>query len=145
MNNKKGEMRLVNKAKHTEMWNECILQHSTDSEECRIPQFEIDRELKKGICWKQSLKCVRCGFKSKLYKLYDEVKTSGRGAKTAAPNAGLQVGLQESMCGNSKARVILAATNTPPPSRSSMQNMANKVGTLTAMMTSDDQKNQNFR
>lgn len=137
-----NEMRLVSKTLNVKMWNECITHHSEQSKDCRVPQFEIDRELKKGICWKQGLKCINCGFKSRLYKLYEEIATVGRGAKTASPNVGLQVGLQESMCGNYKARIILASTNTPPPSRSSMQTMANKVGAITATMTSDDLKNR---
>lgn len=135
-----GEMRMVNKAKYTDMWNEAILEHSEQSKECRVPQFEIDRELKKGICWKQGLRCFKCDFRSKLYKLYDEIPRTGPGAKTAAPNAGLQVGLMESMCGNSKARVIFSATNTPPPTKSSMNEMSVKVGAITATMVSDDLK-----
>ena len=68
-NNSTGEMKLVNKSMHTDMWNQCIMEHSEQSKDCRVPQFEIDRELKKGICWKQGLKCINYGFISRLYKL----------------------------------------------------------------------------
>ena len=138
--NDKAEMRLLNKRKYIYMWNHSIQLHSHQSTDCRVPEFEVDREIKKGICWRQGLKCLKCGYKSDMYKLYEEINTSGRGAKTAAPNVGLQVGLQESTCGNHKMRVILAATNTPPPCRSSMQHTANTVGTLTATLTSDSLK-----
>lgn len=137
-NKNRGEMRLVNISMHTEMWNKCIEEHSKVHCECRVPSFEVYQEIKKGLCWRQSLKCTKCGYISKLHKLYEEIEESRRGAKIAAPNVALQVALQDSTCGNAKARLILAGTNTPPPSRSGMQNLANKVGTITAMMTSDD-------
>lgn len=64
--------------------------------------------------------------------------SDGKVAKTAAHNHGLQVGLQEYMCGKSKARVIIAATNTPPPSHSAMQQQANKAGGITATIVQED-------
>ena len=50
-----------------------------------------------------------------------------RGVKPAVPNVGLQIGLQDTPLGNSKARYLLAACHIPPPSSNSMQLMANKV------------------
>lgn len=44
----------------------------------------------------------------------------------------LDVGLQDSTTGTTKIRHILAATNTPPPSKSVLRRNANKVAILTA-------------
>ena len=133
-----SEMRLVHMAKTEAMWNTCYREHSQVSGDCLQPNLFVFKELKKGVCWKQGLECSNCTYRSDLFKLYDEVQSDGRGAKTAAPNRGLQVGLQESMCGNSKARVIIATTNTPPPSHSAMQKQSNKVGGITATIVQED-------
>jgi hypothetical protein len=74
-----------------------------------------------------------------MFKLYKELPREGkRGPRGCAPNAGLQIGLQESMIGNTKARVILASTNTPPPGRTPMQRKANKVGDITTKLNQED-------
>ena len=67
--------------------------------------------------------CSQPGDVSKYwyYKVYDEVTLASRRPKAAAPNHGLRVGLQESTCDNTKARVITADTNTPPPCQSANQ------------------------
>ncbi len=114
---KNSEMRLLHQGKYILMWNECIQLHAQYSVDCRIPQFEINKEEKWGLCWRQSLSCKHCGYTSPLYKLYQEIPSHSRGRKAAAPNYGLQVGLQESTIGNTKARWLLACTNTPPPQR----------------------------
>ena len=74
----------------------------------------------------------------KMFKLYHEVPTEKAGQRSAPPNVGLQVGLQESTTGIAKGRVIIASLNVPPPYRSSMQRTANKVGNATATMTLAD-------
>ena len=95
-------------------------------------------EVKVDLCWKQNLRCVKCGYTSKMFKLYHEVSTEKAGERSAAPNVGLQVGLQESTTGIAKGRVIIANLDVPPPYRSSMQRTANKVGNATATMTLAD-------
>ena len=70
-----------------------------------------------------------------MFKLYHEVPTEKAGQRSAAPNVGLQVGLQESTTGIAKRRVIIASLDVPPPCQSSMQRTANKVGNATATMT----------
>ena len=136
----KGEMRFIHKERQVNMWNECIRDHTENFSQCRVPEFQIVKEVQKGLCWKQALGCTKCHYVSKTYKLYDEVMSDRRGAKSAAPNLGLQVGLQESTTGNAKARVIIASTNMPPPSRSGMQLSSNKVGNITASLVSEDLK-----
>ena len=74
-----------------------------------------------------------------MFKLYHEVPTEKAGQRSAAPNVGLQVGLQESTTGIAKGRVIIASLDVPPPMyQSSMQRTANKVGNATATMTLTD-------
>ena len=132
------EMRLYDKGKMQYMYNECILQHSTQKNMCAIPEFTIAREVKVGLCWQCCLRCTKCGFMSGIYKLYNEIETGKRGRRPAAPNVGLQVGLQESTTGNVKGRLILTCLNLPVPNRSVMQRTANKVATATATMTLAD-------
>ena len=81
---------------------------------------------------------MKCGYTSKMYKLYHEVETGKRGRKPAAPNIGLQVGLQECTTGIVKSRVIFASMKVPSPCISAMQKTANKVGDTTSTMTLAD-------
>lgn len=122
-----AEMRLVQNQKTCEMWNEAAREHSNFEGSCDNPAFSICKEIKKGLCWKQALKCNNCRYLGSLHKLYDEVPSAARGAKAAAPNRGWQVGLQETTMGNSKSRLLLAAANIPPPSRRAMNVAAAKV------------------
>ena len=52
----------------------------------------------------------------------------------------LHVGIQDSTIGITKMRHILAAMNTPPPSRCGLQRNADRVATVTAQPTMDDMK-----
>lgn len=119
-------MRLIHQGKCTDMWNSCFRQHSTTN--CLIPHFTVIKEVKKGLCWSQALKCVRCGYTSKLFKLYDEVPSLSRGPKVGIPNIGLAMGLQDTTIGNTKANLLFTYMNTPPPSKSAMQTLSNKAG-----------------
>ena len=79
---------------------ESIDQHSVrERGECVTPRFTVAREIKVGLCWQCCLWCMKCGYTSKMYKLYHEVETGKRGRKPAARNIGLQVGLQECTTG----------------------------------------------
>ena len=134
-NDAHGEMRLYDKGMMEHMYNESIEQHSG---QCSIPKFTVAREMKVGLCWQCSLRCVKCGFTSKTYKLYREVETGKRGRKPAAPDVGLHVGLQESTTGIAKSRVIFTSMNMPSPCLSGMQKAANQAGSTTATMTLAD-------
>ena len=135
--NKSGGMIIVDKGKMFEMFNTCQRKHRAAGK-CNMPEFEIYKEIKKGICWKYNLKCKNCVFVSETFNMYQDVGKRQRGAKTAAPNLALQVGLQDSAIGNDKMRQIFAATDIPPPSRSSMQNSANNVGIKTVALNDED-------
>jgi hypothetical protein len=136
-----GEMRMYERDRIFDMWNESLVKHSYDKgQRCPVPIFKCGQEVKWGLCWKMSVCCSKCNWKSGLFNLYKEVETQSRGPKAAAPNMALQVGLQDTTTGNTKARAIIAAINTPPPSRSSMQRMSNKVGAIICDMNEKDMK-----
>uniref|UniRef100_K1Q240 Mutator-like transposase domain-containing protein n=1 Tax=Magallana gigas TaxID=29159 RepID=K1Q240_MAGGI len=73
------------------------------------------------------LKCCACPFTSKRHNLFTEVKTSAPGRTPASLNYSLQVGLNQTPLGNDGMRKILLSTNTPAPSRKSLQKTSNKV------------------
>lgn len=133
-----GEMRFLHKDRIVNMWNTCIEEHGEKRTHCKIPQFEVHKEVKKGICWSQKLKCTKCNYTSKLYKLYDEAPSDARGPKYALPNLGLQVGLQDCPMSSTKAQLLLLSVNAPAPSRSGMQKTANKVGSITSEASEKD-------
>ena len=60
------KIRLYEKGKMQEMYNDCIQQHSTEENMCAIPEFTICREVKIGLCWQCALRCRKCGFTSSL-------------------------------------------------------------------------------
>lgn len=128
----RGENRIFQKDKLLDMWNKCIEDHAKNNKKCNYPRFEVAKEVQKGLAWSQSLKCSKCKYRSKLFKLYDEVQSDSRGPKYAQPNLGLQVGLQECPMSNTKAQQLLLSANVPAPARSGMQRAANKVGKLTS-------------
>ena len=134
---KYGGMIIVDKEKMFHMFNQCQSKHSAEGR-CKIPEFQISKEIKKGICWKYILNCKNCLFVSETFNMYRDVPNCQRGAKTAAPNMALQVGLQDSPIGNSQMRHILATTDIDPPSRSAMQQTSNQVGSKTIILNDDD-------
>ena len=136
-----GEMRLLGRDRTIAMFNDFIQSHSRDNE-CNNLQVKLNNEIKVGLCWKWTLCCSTCKFVSKEYKLYEECQSSNRGPKYAAPNIGLQAGLKESTIGSTKARLILAATNTPPPARNSMQKASRKVGEVICKLNDEDMSNR---
>ena len=89
-----GEMQIVPNEKACQMWNDAATRHSQFEGRCDNTQFAICKEIKKGLCWKQSLQCMNCGYVGGMNKLYDEVSTARRGVEAAAPILGWQIGLQ---------------------------------------------------
>lgn len=104
------EMRLLHGQKTMDMYNTVIQQHP---ETCTNLQIVADTEEKRGVCWRQQLRCANCNYRSQKFNLYKETKTGKRGPGTAQPNLGLQVALQDTTMGSAKARLLFAATNTP--------------------------------
>ena len=75
-----------------------------------------------------------------LVKLYYEVDTSAPGRKAATINIGLQAGLMTTPISNKSFRDITINCNIIPASLSSMQKLANKVGSVIVKYNRDDMK-----
>ena len=120
-------MRLVDNTKMVEAWNTAYELHRRDAPQCDVPQMELANEKKWGVCWKVTLKCVKCCFQTPEFKLYKEVSTRNPGLNPGAPNIGLGIGLQDTPLGNKGARLLMATMDVPPPARSSMQRTSKKV------------------
>lgn len=136
-----NEMRILHREKINDMYNESIAQHNArDDWDCMTPQFELNKEVKWGLCWKQTLSCRKCNYVSRKFKLYDEVPSTNRGPKQAKPNLGFQIGLQECPMGNTKARVLLTSSNIPPPCASALHKASKKAAKSTIATAERDLK-----
>ena len=101
-------------------------------------EFDFQKEQQKGVCWKETLRCELCGFCSDRTKLYEELTTQSRGAKTAKPNIGLWVALMDNPIMGTTLQEIFPALNTPAPSYSGLQYTANKVGPMLVQTVRED-------
>lgn len=137
----KGEYRIYNQGKLEVLWNTSIHNHNAArGNSCPDPQFTCNQEEKWGLCWGQSLKCMKCGFIGEKHKLYEEVMSNKRGRKSGQPNRALQIGLQECPMGNHKAHMLFTALNIPPPCPSALQKASNRTSSLTSELAEADLK-----
>ncbi|XP_014662060.1 PREDICTED: uncharacterized protein LOC106805096 [Priapulus caudatus] len=136
----RDEMRLVHLTKVENLWNSAIREHRTEeyASHCPEPDLKMCDEEQRGLCWKMRLRCRNCDYASTKCKLYDDIPSSGRGAKAAAPNRGVHLGLQDTTIGPTKLRLLVASTNMPPPSRSGLQKNAATVSAETVQLTETD-------
>lgn len=122
-----GTMKLFHPVKLENLINEAIVGHREMNCDGML-RFDDVAERQVGICFQERLMCSKCTYKSSLHKLYNEVKTSNVGRKSAAPNLGLQVGLTHTGVGNGALQSILMAAGVCPPAMSGLQKLSNKVG-----------------
>ena len=121
--------RLVQVDKLFHMMNEVFPKHREHSPTCDgFISWDLSREEKRGLGWREMAVCSKCNYESKMYTLYEEIETSRPGRRAACVNQSVQIGLSQSSIGNAGFRRILM-TNTPAPSTSGMQKSANKVST----------------
>lgn len=65
--------RLLHAGKTCDMFNAAYHMHQLQSPNCPTNlQFDFQREKQKGVCWKETLKCIYCNFRSESTKLYEE-------------------------------------------------------------------------
>lgn len=120
--------RLLHLGKTMTMFNEVFRLHGQAAPDCRgTLSWDLEGEERRGLASRMRMKCMDCSFVSDHYNLYQEVETKSPGRRAAAVNYGLQVGLSQTPLGNDGLRKILLATNTPPPSRKSLQKSSNEV------------------
>ena len=131
--------RLLHVNKTCDMFNTAYRQHREQSPGCPTKlQFDFQKEQQKGVCWKETLRCELCGFCSDRTKLYEELTTQSRGAKTAKPNIGLWVALMDNPIMGTTLQEIFLSLNTPAPSYSGLQYTANKVGPMLVQTVRED-------
>ena len=63
------------------LWNDAFAEHSRYSPNCSsgFLNWDIDREVKFSLCWREALSCSKCQYKSKTYKLYEELQCTKEG------------------------------------------------------------------
>ncbi|MEW8107356.1 MAG: hypothetical protein AB2801_20305 [Candidatus Thiodiazotropha endolucinida] len=132
-------MNLVDSQKMEAMFNELLL-HVKGDNHCKDATMRIVKTEKWGLGWKYVWGCERCKFKSRKFKLYQEIQTAKPGPNPAAINMTLQTGLSDMPIGNSKARVLLTSLNVVPPALAAMQKASNKVGKTIIEVNSADMK-----
>lgn len=110
------------------MFNAEMRNHKLFKSECDGDLiFDDQNHKQRGLAWIERLKCVKCGFLSNYYKIYNEVETDKPGQKAAAINVQAQAALLHTSISNKAFREILMTCNVIPPSTSGMQKSANKV------------------
>lgn len=119
---------LVSMKKSAKFWNRVILEHKEVSPKC-TGELENDKERcqRRGLAWIGAAKCVKCGYQTDRFKLYNEVETGKRGRKAAEANVRLQVGLSKTGVGNTAAQYLVTSLNMDPPSQSGLTKSSNKV------------------
>ncbi|CAC5397278.1 unnamed protein product [Mytilus coruscus] len=115
--------------KHVEsLFSSEIRNHRLYNSECDGDlKFDAENEKQWGCVWRERLKCQKCDFESKYYRLYDVVETNKRGQKSAKLNIQIQCGLITSPISNKNFRDILMISNMSPPSSSGMQRLQTKL------------------
>ena len=134
--------RLLHAGKTAELWNIAIYGHKMSSPDCNGQLgWHKQGEIQRGLCWREQLSCDSCDYVSERRNLYTEVQTTRRGPKPASANYGLQVGMAHTGTSNTGFCKMILATNTPAPSKSSMQSASNKVGKILVKTNESDMKN----
>ena len=129
---------IVQKDLMCNMFNEAYRDHATKKRTCQGDLRWDDINSKRfGLAWKVVIHCTRCRYRSKQFKLYDEVESGTKGPKPAAINMGIQTGVMRHGMSNSGLREILTSANIPSPSLSTMQRTANRVGEIVVEATQE--------
>lgn len=131
--------RMLHMGKTCEMFNTAYQQHKLQSPKCpTYLEFDFDAEQQKGVCWKETLKCRYCNFRSGQNNLYEEMQTDSRGPKTAKPNISLWVALMDNPIMGTSLQEIFLALNCPAPSYTGLQRNGGKVGPRMVEMVKED-------
>ena len=97
------------------MFNTEIRKHTIQNAIC-LGDLNIDAEhsRKWGLGWSERLKCTKCTYVSRYYKLYEEIEREGKGRRAAAINFGLQCGLMSYSLSNNGMHFILLSAKIIP-------------------------------
>lgn len=116
--------RIVDIKKMVWVMNELFKAHTSRLEKCINLNIKICKEVKQGLAWSFQFKCINCGFVSKLYSTFNEIPKT---KKSAAINTNLAIALMDTSMGVSKARLLFTSLDIPPPTKSLLQRLTDKV------------------
>lgn len=116
--------RIVNIKKMVFVMNHMCKTHASMMEKCKNVNFEICKEVKQGLAWSFQFKCTNCSFVSMLYSTFSEIPNT---KKSAAINTNLAIALMDTSMGVSKARLLFTSLDIPPPTKSLLQRLTDKV------------------
>ena len=80
-----------------------------------------------GVSWYERLKCTKCRYKSRYYRIFEQAESNTRGRKSSKANIGLQNGAMSTSSGNVALNRIFTCMNVPNPALSGMQDQTNKI------------------
>ncbi|CAC5390794.1 unnamed protein product [Mytilus coruscus] len=120
--------RTVNVRLNAIMWNSVFREHQRLHPNCNgFLQWNMEREEKFGFVNREEAMCDKCTYRSRKFKLYEEVQTKKPGRKAAKINVSAQAALSQTPLGYTGLRKIVLGCNMPAPSTSGLQKRANKV------------------
>ncbi|CAC5360864.1 unnamed protein product [Mytilus coruscus] len=120
--------RTVNVRLNAIKWNSVFGEHQRLHPNCNgFLQWNMEREEKFGFVNREEAMCDKCTYRSKKFKLYEEVQTKNPGRKAAKINVSAQAALSQTPLGYTGLRKIVLGCNMPAPSTSGLQKRAYKV------------------
>ncbi|CAC5360863.1 unnamed protein product [Mytilus coruscus] len=120
--------RTVNVRLNAIMWNSVFGEHQRLHPNFNgFLQWNMEREEKFGFVNREEEMCDKCYYRSRKFKLYEEVQTKKPGRKAAKINVSAQAALSQTPLGYTGLRKIVLGCNMPAPSTSGLQKRANKV------------------
>jgi len=135
--------RLLHMLKTQQLWIEAMEEHFPPPECQGRLIWDIRGEVKRGLCWRERLKCTCGNYTSKRHNLYNTVDIPNQtGPKIASANVGVNIGLMNTMSGTTALRNVLLAANIPAPSVSGMQKRSNKVADMITNLNKEDMAKQ---
>ena len=121
------------------MLNQVVRGHKAASPDCDgLLDWDMGAEERRGLTTILIMRCMICDYGSTKYKLYQGVHTKALSRKAATSNLGRQIGLSQTPLGNDGIWKILLSTNTPAPSRKTLQKSSNTVMSLIKALNESD-------
>ena len=120
--------RYVNIKLNAIMWNTVFKEHFQQYPHCDgFLEWDMSNEERWGMGNSESAICTKCPYKSKRFRLYNELNTGKRGRKAATVNVTLPAALSQTPIFSTSFRKINLRTNVPAPSVKGLQNRTNQV------------------
>ncbi len=124
-----------------EMINAVTREHITSNPRCKGDlSFDAAREEQWGVVSRQRAVCSKCDYRSRMFKLYEEVATQGRGRKSATANMGLNIAMTQTPVAATSVIKMLLGANISAPAMSSMHACATKVVNMIHQENIEDRK-----